>query len=52
MLLSEFLANKYGKKSTFIVCLALTALLTAAFFIPASDAIELFFILCALKSLA
>jgi Na+/melibiose symporter-like transporter len=52
MLLSEFLANKYGKKSTFIVCLALTALLTAAFFIPASDDIELIFILGALKSLA
>ena len=52
MLLSEFLANRYGKKVTFIVCLALTALLTAAFFIPASDDIELIFILGALKSLA
>ena len=27
--LSEFLANRYGKKSTFIVCLGLTALFTA-----------------------
>ena len=50
--LSEFLANKYGKKSTFIVCLALTALFTAAFIIPDKDDIGFIFTLGILKSLA
>ena len=35
--LSEFLAAKYGKKRTFIVCLALTAVFTAMFYFPAAD---------------
>ncbi len=52
MTLSEFLANRYGKKSTFIVCLALTALFTAAFILPSKDDIGLIFILGILKSLA
>ena len=52
MTLSEFLANRYGKKSTFIVCLALTALFTAAFILPFKDDIGLIFILGILKSLA
>lgn len=50
--LSELLANRFGKKSTFIVCLSLTALFTAAFILPSSDNIELIFSLGILKSLA
>ena len=37
ILLSEYLANKYGKKQTFIVCLTLTAIFTAMFYFPAKD---------------
>ena len=43
--LSEFLANRYGKKSTFIVCLGLTALFTAAFMLPDKDDVGLIFTL-------
>jgi Na+/melibiose symporter-like transporter len=50
--LSEFLANRFGKRSTFIVCLSLTALLTAAFILPAPTSIGMIFLLGALKSLA
>jgi len=50
--LSEFLANRFGKRSTFIVCLTLTALFTATFFLPAPTSIGLIFILGMLKSLA
>ena len=50
--LSEFLAAKYGKKRTFIVCLALTAVFTAMFYFPAKDNIGLMFALNFLKSLA
>ena len=32
--LSGFLANRFGKKSVFIVCLALTAVFTAFFYFP------------------
>lgn len=52
VLLSEFLANRYGKKATFIVCLALTALFTAAFMLPSEDEIGFIFTLGVLKSLA
>lgn len=52
ILLSEYLANKYGKKQTFIVCLTLTAIFTAMFYFPAKDNIELMFVLNFLKSLA
>ena len=52
ILLSEFLANKYGKKRTFIVCLALTAIFTAMFYFPSRDNIEAMFVLNILKSLA
>ena len=52
ILLSEYLAAKYGKKRTFIVCLALTAVFTAMFYIPARDNIGLMFALNFLKSLA
>ena len=50
--LSNYLANKYGKKSTFIVCLILTAVFTALFYIPGVGDIKTMFVLCFLKSLA
>ncbi len=50
--LSGFLANRYGKKSVFIVCLALTALFTAFFYFPNETDVETMFILNFLKSLA
>ena len=52
ILLSEYLANKYGKKQTFIVCLTLTAIFTAMFYFPAKDNIGFMFVLNYLKSLA
>ena len=52
ILLSEYLAGKYGKKRTFIVCLALTAVFTAMFYFPANDSIEFMFVLNFFKSLA
>lgn len=50
--LSGFLANRYGKKSVFIVCLSLTALFTAFFYFPNETDVETMFILNFLKSLA
>jgi Na+/melibiose symporter-like transporter len=50
--LSRYLAGKYGKKQTFIVCLSLTTLFTALFYLPTSNDIGFMFILCILKSLA
>ena len=50
--LSGFLANRYGKKSVFIVCLALTALFTAMFYFPGKKDVETMFLLNFLKSLA
>lgn len=50
--LSGYLANKYGKKKTFIVCLSLTALFTAMFYLPQPSDVEFMFVLCILKSLA
>lgn len=52
ILLSEYLANQYGKKQTFIVCLTLTAIFTAMFYFPAKDNIGFMFVLNFLKSLA
>ena len=52
VLLSNFLANRYGKKATFIVCLALTAVFTALFWLPTPTSVGLMFVLCVLKSLA
>ena len=52
ILLSNFLANRYGKKLTFIVCLSLTALFTAMFWLPEPADVRSMFILCILKSLA
>ncbi len=50
--LSRFLANKYGKKKVFIICLSLTAFFTALFYIPSPTDISLIFVLNILKSLA
>lgn len=50
--LSGFLANRYGKKSVFIVCLALTAVFTAFFYFPNETDVETMFVLNFLKSLA
>ena len=49
---SQYLANKYGKKKTFIVCLSLTAFFTALFYIPTPTDVSLVFVLNFLKSLA
>lgn len=52
ILLSGFLANRYGKKKVFIICLALTALFTALFYFPGKADVETMFLLNFLKSLA
>ena len=52
IILSNYLANRFGKKNTFIVCLTLTAIFTAMFYFPAKENIELMFFLNFLKSLA
>lgn len=52
LFLSEHLANKYGKKPTFIVCLSLTALFTGLFYLASPVDIGLVYGLCVLKSLA
>lgn len=52
ILLSEFLANRYGKKKVFIVCLFLTSVFTALFYFPGKSSITTMFILNFLKSLA
>ena len=52
ILLSNFLANRFGKKATFIVCLALTAIFTALFWLPGPQDVTSMFVLCVLKSLA
>ena len=49
ILLSSFLANRYGKKRVFIFCLTLTAIFTALFY---ETDIETMFVLNFLKSLA
>lgn len=52
ILLSNLLANRWGKKRTFVVCLSLTTLSTALFFIPRPTDVTLVYVLCLLKSLA
>ena len=48
ILLSGFLANRWGKKSTFIVCLALTTLFTALFYLPRPTDVAALYVLCLL----
>lgn len=50
--LSTFLANRFGKKKTFLVCLTLTAIFTALFYFPGKADVETMFILNFFKSLA
>ncbi|MGF7141439.1 MFS transporter [Roseimarinus sediminis] len=52
MLLSGFLSNIFGKRSVFIICLALTALFTSMFFFVPTDNISAIFTINILKSLA
>lgn len=52
ILLSSFLANRYGKKRVFIFFLTLTAIFTALFYFPNETDIETMFVLNFLKSLA
>lgn len=52
ILLSSYLANKFGKKRVFIICLSLTAIFTAMFYFPGRADIETMFLLNFLKSLA
>lgn len=49
--LSNFLANKLGKKLTFIVCMSLAAILTAMFYLPGVHDVRLIFILGVLRFL-
>jgi Na+/melibiose symporter-like transporter len=50
--LSSFLANRFGKKGVFIVCLALTAFFTALFYFPGKTSVTTMFVLNFFKSLA
>ena len=50
--LSRFLANKYGKKLVFMVCLSLCTFFTALFYIPSPTDVSLLFALNFMKSLA
>ena len=52
ILLSRFLANKYGKKKVFIVCLTLTAFFTFLFYLPSPTDVGLLFVLNIMKSLS
>jgi glycoside/pentoside/hexuronide:cation symporter, GPH family len=52
LLLSQPLSKKFGKKSVFIVCLGLTAVFTALFFVVDSDEIGWIFIINILKNAA
>lgn len=52
LFLSQFLANRFGKKKVFIICLALTAIFTALFYFPGKADVETMFVLNFLKSLA
>lgn len=52
LLLSQYLSGLFGKKTVFIVCLALTAFFTSLFFLVDARNIELIFVVNILKSLA
>ncbi|MDO4164477.1 MAG: glycoside-pentoside-hexuronide (GPH):cation symporter [Bacteroides sp.] len=52
ILLSGFLANRYGKKRVYIICLSLTAVFTACFYLPDREDVGMMFLLNFLKSLA
>ena len=50
--LSRYLANKYGKKKVFIVCLTLTTFFTFLFYLPSPTDVGLLFVLNIMKSLS
>ena len=50
--LSQYLADRFGKRNTFKVCLAMTAFLTALFYIPEPTDVGLLFLINFLRSLA
>ncbi len=50
--LSQYLANKYGKKTVFMTCLSLTAFFTALFYIPSPTDVSLLFVINFLRSLS
>ena len=50
VLLSQRLANKFGKRNTFIVCLTLTALFTTMFYFVEPTSIKAMFIINILKN--
>ena len=52
LFLSSFLADRYGKKTVFVVGLSLTALFTLLFYLPTPDDVMSIYGLCILKSLA
>jgi Na+/melibiose symporter-like transporter len=52
ILLSQFLSSIFGKRNVFIVCLSLTALFTALFFVIPADKIGMIFLVNILKSIA
>jgi len=52
IILSRRLANKYGKRKVFMVCLSLTTFFTALFYIPSPTDVSLLFTLNFMKSLA
>jgi len=52
LFLSEYLANRFGKKTTFIVGLSLCAFFTALFYLPTPRDIGWVYVLCLLKSLS
>jgi glycoside/pentoside/hexuronide:cation symporter, GPH family len=52
LLLSQSLSNKFGKKSVFIICLGLTTLFTALFFVVGPKQIGWIFIINILKNAA
>ena len=49
---SQYLANRFGKRNTFKVCLTVTAFLTALFYIPEPTDVSLLFVINFLRSLA
>ena len=52
LFLSELLANRFGKKTTFTVGLALCTIFTALFYLPSPRDVGMVYALCLLKSLS
>ncbi|MBQ8948814.1 MAG: MFS transporter [Prevotella sp.] len=50
--LSRYLANRYGKKKVFMICLSLCTFFTALFYIPSPTDVSLLFALNFMKSLS